>query len=153
MDVTYHLIYSLISSLPYFGHKVVPHAQLWRDEFLPVGGPLCGNRRWGGGRLLYGASRNQHPHVESTPVSVNVLCWGLGGSRYREQRKEQMASFKHGNSESGKTQMCCRFVQRVKMHRGIVLIQNIEEEGKKCIHTQLRAQNAPHQLLNIKQWL
>lgn len=59
----------------YFGHKVVPHAQLGWNELLPVRGPVCGNRRWGGRALLHRASRDQHPHVEPASVSIHILCW------------------------------------------------------------------------------
>lgn len=84
--------------MPYFGHKVIPHAQLWGNELLPVCGSLHGNRRRGGRRLLYRASRNQHPHVEPTSVSIHILRWGLRGSYGgggEEERSEEMVSFKH----------------------------------------------------------
>lgn len=62
-------------ALPYFGHKVVPHAQLWWDKLLPVRGSVCGNRRWRGRAFLHRASWDQHPHVEPTSVSIHILCW------------------------------------------------------------------------------
>lgn len=66
----------------YLGHKVVPHAQLGRNELLPVGGSLCGHRRGGRWRFLHRASRNEHPHVEPTSVSVPILRCGLRGSNW-----------------------------------------------------------------------
>lgn len=81
--------FSLTALLSYFGHKIVPHAQLWGNELLPVGGSFNGNRRWRGRCLLYRASRNQHPHVESASVSVHILCWGLRGSHCSRRRMKK----------------------------------------------------------------
>lgn len=80
----------------HFSYKVVPHAELWRNELLSVGGSLSGHGRRGRRHLLYGASWNQHPHVESAPVTIYILCWGLSGGCWWVD-KEQNKKWKNEN--------------------------------------------------------
>lgn len=100
-------ITALIPQFSYFGHKIIPHAQLWGNELLPVCGPFCGNWRRGGRRLLYRAPRNQHPHVEPTSVSIHILRWGLRGNHWGKEGSQEMASIKHQTGHS-RLQHCGR---------------------------------------------
>lgn len=82
----------------HFSYKVVPHAELWRNELLSVGGSLRGHGRRSSWRLLYGASWNQHPHVESAPVAIYILCWRLsGGCGWTDMEQ---------NKKGGKIKIC-----------------------------------------------
>lgn len=75
--------------LAHLGHKVVPHAELRRDELLPVRGSLHGDGGRSRRRLLHGSTGNQHPHVEPAPVAVHVLGRGLRRSRWGGEEEEQ----------------------------------------------------------------
>lgn len=124
--------FSLTALLSYFGHKIVPHAQLWGNELLPVGGSFSRNRRWRGRCLLYRASRNQHPHVESASVSVHILCWGLRGSHCSRRRNgifQTQDNLKRGLQ-------CAAFYTKAEdqHHFKSKKEKEIDQEEKYCIH-------------------
>lgn len=133
-----------LNSMPYFSHKVVPHAQLWRNELLPVCGSLCGHRRRGGRGVLYRAPRNQHPHVEPTSVSIHILCWGLRGSHWgRTGETKWYRSNMNSDTVSGAAhcsrQQFCMTDDKLKL--SIILKAKEEDQGEvNCIHTLFRAE-------------
>lgn len=119
--------------MPYFGHKVVPHAQLWWNELLPVCRSLGGHRRWGGWGLFYRASRNKHPHVEPTSVSVHILRWGLSGSHWGGGKNKEMVSSNTMNSDKvnlQQTAVCYTFVTFVQMMSVILKAKEGQEIDK-----------------------
>lgn len=105
--------------MPYFGHKVVPHAQLRGNELFPVCGSLCGHRRRGSWRLLHRAPRNQHPHVEPTSVSIYILRWGLRGSHWGKEKSEQRCflskTMNYDKVSLQQTSVCCSSEQMTRM--------------------------------------
>lgn len=134
----------MLNSIAYFGHKIVPHAQLRGNELLPVGGSLCGQRRWSSRCLLHRASRNQHPHVESASVSVPILCCRLRGSSWRRtgQRHGIIYTLNFEKVSLQLTAICCSYEQMMMRSWAIASKgQEIDKEEVKCINTLHGAQN------------